>query len=536
MTIVSASELAQTALASLTAWAGLDGVELSSPMIDELAVQPAQSVTYLQSVLRWAGDQHTHDEHGDCRYIERDELHDEVLAQATMDLTKLIALLDVVEDARPGETVQQRGERLPRQAIDVIGDLLRLVFAEETCSLEPHLPTDAGLCARSYIGVILHCAYTGIEVASRHVGEEPSHLLNVLGLHTAQMAGEIDRMARRRRTLVCQSTPSDEILRQTVAWCDKIERQGSITDELRRSAASMLADHPVQYVMGALHLLVGIVSEEAGGRGLSLSETVEDLLDTFEDRYGSWRSGALSFMDVFDSIADADTFDTTAECAVGTIADDDPVDVFLLLCAACVALLCGVADLDRGYYDEVVAHAAVHRELLYSRLHLADPRTCETLHAVEGAIEAGCLPSGVLIDDMRDVWFDAILVYAHVAKLALAEIQRPGIAELRTLAAHTAPTWTAVYPSEQRLVDGYLAVLDVYTFLLQDRALDFVDAVGAFVEMEPFESLRLMRDVAVSMLVTLAAQARGAAQSDVLAGYFREVAASAAEPQLTVGL
>ncbi|MCC7077031.1 MAG: hypothetical protein IT198_07895 [Acidimicrobiia bacterium] len=540
MTIASASQLAQTALAALTAWDTPDRVQLTEPLLEELASRPDQTVTYLQSVLRWAGDQHGHDEEDQCLFVDPTEMHDDVLAVASKQAEALAELLESLEGPQAGEPQALRRRRLGEAGSDVVRDVLRLVYGEETCALEPHLPPHRGLTPKGWVGSVLHAAHAGLEVAAHNVGENSSHLLTVLGLHTAQMAGEIDRMARRQRTLVCQSTPTDSVLRSVAAFCREvtgdIEAHGAPTPRLRPHAVDIVAGRAIQSVMAVLHLLVSILSEEAAAQGLTLAEVVDDLVADLESRCGDWRSGALPFLDVFSGLHEAETFDTTAECAVATIADDDPGDILFLLCAACAVLLSGPVDLGDDYYDDVVEHAAVHRALLSSRLQLVDPHTCDTLHAVEVAVASGCLPDSALTEDMRDVWFDAILVYAHLARLALEDGPTPSPDALERLAARTAPAWFAVYGDEGHLREAYAAALDLFETFRAGRAEDFVDAVTDLVEMDPFESLRLMRDVAVLLLIPNAAEARHMAPLDVLADYFNTVVARAAQPQLTVDL
>lgn len=540
MTIVSASQLAQTALAALTAWDAPDRVQLAAPLLDELAARPEQTVTYLQSVLRWAGDQHQHDSDDQCMYVDPHDMHEEVLSVAEKDAELLADLLDAIEGPLPGEAGAARRRRLGEAGTGVVRDVLRLVYAEETCALEPHLPQHRGLASRGWVGSVLHAAHAGIEVAAQNVGEDPSHLLTVLGLHTAQMAGEIDRMARRQRTLVCQSTPTDALLRAVASFCceieDEIRETNTLPSRLRNKASELASGRSIQAVMAALHLLVSILSEEAAMRGLTLGEVVDDLTGELEERCDGWRSGALSFLEVFAGLHEADTFDTTAECAVATIADDDPADVLLILCGACAALLGGPVDLGDDYYEDVIEHAGVHRALLSSRLQLVDPHTCDTLHAVEVAVASGCLPDSALTEDMRDVWFDAILVYSHVARLALADSPSPPPASLARLAERTTPAWFAVYADEQHLREAYEAALDLFETFVSGQPAEFVDAVTDMVEMDPFESLRLLRDVAVLLLVPRAAEVRQSSPLELLGEYFNTVLAKAAQPQLTVDL
>lgn len=511
MKMASASELAGTALAALTAYDEPDVVVVTGPLLDELAATPEQTIAYLATVLRWAAEQHEHDEDDACVPVDERARLQEFRRRAEATVERLLPLLRAAER---GDEVSPDDAALRDAGVRVSSEIVDLLSAESTCALEPHVPTNPGLSPVGYVASVLHAARCGLEVAAADVHETPTDLLTALGLHTAQMADDIDLMGRRRRSMVFLSTPpADAFVRalQIRADCAATPVAGPAAgplDTLRRSVVEIVGFSPVQTATALVHLCVSVVGEWAEEHDVPTADAVDMIWDLFPSEVDALESGRVGLADVLEALRDADAHDTAGEFALAVIAQDDPVDVVLLLGVALQLLVThAVDDPPDIVLADLVAHADRHRALLGTGLEVIDPTTVRTLQAVEAAVSAGTYPDAVLLDDAVDVFFDAALVYLHQARRALATVGSDAVAldaavRARCAAAATAllPAWESRFASAAELEAAHLRMarrVDAFARLdLGDSVAGegFVGGCGEFIEYGPYDALRLLRD------------------------------------------
>jgi hypothetical protein len=519
MKMASASELAGTALAALTAYDEPDVVEVTRPLLGELAATPEQTIAYLATVLRWAAEQHEHDEDDACIRVDEKARLAAFRQRAESTIDRLLPLL---RDAARGDTSDASGAddvTLRTAGASVAVEIVALLSADSTCALEPHVPANPGLSAVGYVAAVLHAARCGLEVAAIEVHETPTDLLTALGLHTAQMADDIDLMGRRRRSMVFLSTPpADAFVRALQIRADcAVDPVGAPLDTLRRRVVETIGASPVQTATAMVHLCVSVVGEWADEHDVPTADAVDMVWDLFPPDVDAIESGRVGLADILEALRDADAHDTAGEYALAVIAQDDPVDVVLLLGLALQLLVThAVDDPPDIVLADLVAHADRHRALLGTGLGVIDPATVRTLQAVEAAVSAGTYPDAALLDDAVDVFFDAVLVYLHQARRALEDAPEgpdaaavdPADGTLSTAlrarcasaAAMLLPAWEGRFPSVDALEAAHLRMAQRVVAFAQleltnsDAGEGFVGECGEFIEYGPYDALRLLRD------------------------------------------